>query len=111
MSMSRMGKGDRHGEAGEASAGAHIDAVQRPVGLLQLPAQWPEAVEDLVDPEVIAFHKPGQIDAAVPFPQQLLQRQELLLLLWRGGPVQNLPELRSRVGGVRHQLSARLFLD
>ena len=58
------------------------------MGGAQFRSQWPEAVEHLVDPEVIALHQSREIDPTVPVAQQILKSKELLLLFWCGGPAE-----------------------
>ena len=88
----RLGEGNRHGQAREAAARAHINAAQWGLGvLLQLGHQGPKAVEDLGDPEVIALHQARQVDPAIPVAQDVLELDEALQLLVAGSPVQGLP--------------------
>jgi len=64
----------------------------RPPGSRRLCRQRPEAVIHLGDPEVVALHQAGQVEAAVPQPQLLLQAVQQGHLLCRRMPAQLGPE-------------------
>ena len=85
---------NRHGKPWESSTCAHINATTWCLWFLQLRQQGPEAIQHLSDPEILALHQTGEVDAAVPVLQQPLQVNQLLQLLWIRSPSQQPPKLR-----------------
>jgi len=82
-----------HSQAGEATAGAHINAFTSAVGGCELRCERPDTVEHLVHPVIVSIHKPGEIDPAVPVPQQELKVIELIPLVGVGLPPQPIPKV------------------